>query len=204
MRQLHAWSEVWLDGIGWIGVDVTPAAGDAGDDEPEDTTPAAPTTSQRPQAEADAPDEEPEAEADEPGVPSDAAEGEATGDAPLEPPAWLAPALLGLCALGCIGAAAGLALRARRRRLERGDWDYAWRRVCRVARRARVRWERSATEQDVAAAICARLDDAALEGAVRDLARHACLARYGESPVVGDGSRLPQALRDLAHALRSR
>lgn len=204
MRQLHAWSEVWLDGIGWIGVDVTPAAGDAGNDEPEDTTPAAPTTSQRPQAEADAPDEEPEAEADEPGVPSDAAEGEATGDAPLEPPAWLAPALLGLCALGCIGAAAGLALRARRRRLERGDWDYAWRRVCRVARRARVRWERSATEQDVAAAICARLDDAALEGAVRDLARHACLARYGESPVVGDGSRLPQALRDLAHALRSR
>ena len=67
-----------------------------------------------------------------------------------------------------------------------------------------MRWERSATEQDVAAAICAHLDDAALEGAVRDLARHACLARYGESPVVGDGSRLPQALRDLAHALRSR
>ena len=212
MRQLHAWSEVWVDGYGWVGVDVTPAAGDAEPNEPATTTPATPTTSQQPQAEAEAeePEEEvapdePDADQDEPGAPGDArpSGNDAPGGTP-ELPAWAAPVLLGLCAVGCIGAAAGLALRARRRRLERGDWGYAWRRLCRVARRARVRWDRSATEQDVAAAICARLDDTALADAVRDLARRACLARYGEGPVAGDGTRLPQTLRDLAHALRRR
>ena len=145
-------------------------------------------------------------------VPDDAEEepnGEPTQDdsttnAPFELPAWAMPALLCLGAATAIGAATGLALRARRHRLERGDWDYAWRRVCRVARRARVRWERSATEQDVAAAICARLGDGALADDVRDLARHACLVRYGEGTVGGDGTRLPQTLRDLARALRRR
>lgn len=210
MRQLHAWSEVWLDGIGWIGVDVTPAAGDAGDDEPATTTPAAPTTPQQPQAEAEEPEEaadpdEPDADQDAPDAPGDARpSGDDAPSGAAELPAWAAPVLIGLCVLGCVGAAIGLALRARRRRLERGDWDYAWRRICRVARRARVRWDRSATEQDVAAAICARLDDAALADAVRDLARRTCLARYGEGPVAGDGLRLPQTLRDLARALRRR
>ncbi len=205
MRQLHAWSEVWLDGIGWIGVDVTPAAGDAEPDEP--TTPAAPAAPVAPETPAGEPDD-----AEEEPVPDDAEEepnGEPTQDdsttnAPFELPAWAMPALLCLGAATAIGAATGLALRARRHRLERGDWDYAWRRVCRVARRARVRWERSATEQDVAAAICARLGDGALADDVRDLARHACLVRYGEGTVGGDGTRLPQTLRDLARALRRR
>lgn len=211
MRQLHAWSEVWVDGYGWVGVDVTPAANDAEHDEPADTTPAAPTTPQQPDSEPEEPEEatdpdEPDTDQDAPDAPGDALPSgdDAPGGAPLELPAWAAPALLGLCALGCVGATAGLVLRARRRRLERGDWDYAWRRLCRVARRAHVRWDRSATEQDVAAAICARLDDAALADAVRTTARRACLARYGEGHVAGDGARLPQTLRDLARALRRR
>ena len=86
------------------------------------------------------PTREPEAEADEPGVPSDAAEGEATGDS-LQPPRGSRPPFSAFARSAASGRRQGFALRARRRRLERGDWDYAWRRVCRVARRARVRWE---------------------------------------------------------------
>ncbi|OUO32101.1 transglutaminaseTgpA domain-containing protein [Olsenella sp. An293] len=208
MRQLHAWSEVWLDGIGWIGVDVTPAAGDAGDDEPAvPTTPAAPVSPQTPADEPDDAEEEPKPDEpeDETHAPGGApADGDGTANAPFELPAWVMPALLCLGAAAAAVAATGLVLRARRRRLERGDWDYAWRRVCRVARRARVRWDRSATEQDVAEAICARLEDAVLADAVRRLARNACLARYGARPVGGDGARLPRTLRELARALRHR
>lgn len=201
MRQLHAWSEVWVDGVGWTGVDVTPAAGSS-QPHASATTPNAPVVPESLDVATDVdapeettgpdePDEEPEAEA----APSEGA------GAP-EAPARLAPALLGLAAAGTVTATAALALLARRRRLERGDWDYAWRRICRAARRAGVRWDRSATEQDVAEAICARLDDGALAAAARAAARNACLARYGAGYVTADGTRLPRLLHELARTLR--
>lgn len=197
MEQLHAWSEVWIDGYGWVGVDVTPAADDATDEPAE--TPEAQVTPQTPeetpQEDEPAAPETPEA-ADDPAAAPEGTDGPAAG-----PPAWLAPALGGLGVACAAGTAAGLILRAHRRRLVSGDWDYAWRRACRAARHAGVRWERSATEQDVAEAICAHVADPRLAAAVRRLARRACDARYGDGsdaqPADSDGSWVPDLLRAL-------
>ena len=56
MRELHAWAEVWFDGIGWVGVDVTPAAEagtttPAAEEVPEEETPTSePELRRRPQS----------------------------------------------------------------------------------------------------------------------------------------------------------
>ena len=210
MRQLHAWSEVWIDGIGWVLVDVTPSADDAAateDDGPakDPTQPQVSATEEpgEPQEPA-APDMPQDPAADDQGDPTDVPVGEQDAAPSPEAPAWLGPVLLatGSCAAAALRVT--LAARARRRRLERGDWDYAWRRACRLARRAGVRWGRDATEQDVAEAVCAALGDEDLAPEVRQIARNACLARYGGEPAGAGSPELPRTIGEIGRALRSR
>ena len=169
MRQLHAWAEVWFDGIGWIGVDVTPAA-DEGEaaPEPEETSEVEP-----PQGEPDSPEQTPdESEEEAPRQDAPTTEGEQDDDPPAP---WQAAALLGLAVLVLAGGAA--VLLARRRRA--ATWQDAWRRICRKAWRSGVRWDESATEDVIVERICEQLDDDARAAEVRRAARNACQERYG-------------------------
>ena len=165
MRQLHAWAEVWLDGIGWVGVDVTPAAGGgAAATEPEpapeepDETPAAPT--ETPAQPEEAPQQDEPAEKDE--------------EPDAAPVGLWAPVLL---ALAVVAVGTSAVLIARQRRI--ATWQGAWARVCRRAWRAGVRWDKSATEDEICDRICARLHDDALAAEVRRISRNACQERYG-------------------------
>ncbi|MDM8270072.1 transglutaminaseTgpA domain-containing protein, partial [Thermophilibacter provencensis] len=205
MRQLHSWSEVWIDGIGWVGVDVTPAATSEGvavddlptepqvqpDESPVDETPQVP--------EADAPEPPDEQDGQEPS----AGENEACQDV-SELPGWVAPLGGAVLAAGVGALAVLLARRARLARLRRGDWDYAWRRVCRTARRARLSWGPEATEKDVAEVICNTLSDEGLARAVRHVARNACLTRYGSGAPATGAEKLPDLLARLKGALRQK
>ena len=164
MLQLHAWAEVWLDGIGWVGVDVTPAAGGAPTPAPE-PTPEEPA--ETPDAPAEAPTQpEERPQEDQPAEKNDEAEAAALP--------WQAVVLLALALAGVGGAGVLLAWR---RRVT--TWQAAWARVCRTARRSGVRWDKSATEDQVADLICARLRDEALSAEVRRTCRNACHERYG-------------------------
>lgn len=206
MRQLHSWSEVWIDGIGWVGVDVTPAAtseGVAVDDlpiEPQvrpDDDPAA-EEPQPPEGEgADAPEP-----SDEEGGQAPSAGEENDGRGTVELPGWVAPLACGALAAAVAALAVLLARRAQMARLRRGDWDYAWRRVCHTARRAHLSWGPEATERDVAKVICTALSDEELARAVRQIARNACLARYGNGAHEAGAERLPDLLARLKAILK--
>ncbi len=168
MRQLHAWAEVWFDGIGWIGVDVTPAA-DEGEaaPEPEETSEVEPSETEPEPEETPA---EPEEETPQQDTPT--TEGEQDDD-PSAP--WQAAAPLGLAVLVLAGGAA--VLLARRGRA--ATWQDAWRRICRKAWRSGVRWDESATEDVIVERICEQLNDDARAAEVRKVARNACQERYG-------------------------
>ena len=206
MRQLHSWSEVWIDGIGWVGVDVTPATtggGAAADDlptEPQvrpDDNPAAeePQTPEGEGADVSEP-------SDEEGNQAPSAGEENDGRDTVELPSWVAPLVCGAAVAAAAALAVLLARRAQMARLRRGDWDYAWRRVCRTARRAHLSWGPEATERDVAEVICTALSDEGLARAVHQIARNACLARYGNGAHEAGAERLPDLLARLKATLK--
>ncbi|WP_455138011.1 transglutaminase family protein, partial [Thermophilibacter sp.] len=181
MRQLHAWAEVWVDGIGWVGVDVTPAATDAGETNDGDAT--APETGDEVTPTDEAPTAEepaiPDADPDAGETDEDAA-GAADGTDPTdgEPGAGTAPWAAAAAGVAAVLAAATGLLAHRRR--PAASWQELWERVCRAARRAHLRWGPELTEGEVAELICARLGgDERLAGIVRAIARNACLERYG-------------------------
>lgn len=186
MRQLHAWAEVWLDGIGWVGVDVTPASGGAaaeGADEPAQTPEV---------EEPDAPEQTPvEPEEETPQQNAPATEGERDEGSRIP---WHTLALVGVAVAA---AGAGAALLVRRGRVL--TWRAAWARVCRAARRAGVAWDESATEDEVCERICERLGDAALSAEVRTIARNACQERYGGRPAPFRQPPLQAIARTLRH-----
>ena len=168
MRQLHAWTEVWFDGVGWIGVDVTPAA-----DEGE----AAPEPEETPEVEPSETEPEPEetpAEPEEETPQQDALDEEGEPDDEPSVP-WRAAVLLGLAVLVLGSGTAALLVRRRRA----ATWQAAWRRICRKAWRSGVRWDRSATEDVIVERICEQLNDDARAAEVRRVARNACQERYG-------------------------
>lgn len=223
MRQLHAWCEVWVDGVGWVGVDVTPTAetgaqgetplGDSVALEPDESPSDSPGPGVSDTLEAETPivDEGADAPSDEQGTPDAPEATEAEGDsrggddtAAAEVLAWAAP--VAACgALALAAALSALALGAlRRRRLARGDWELAWRALCRTARRSGVRWETSATEDEIARLVCEALDDERLRAAVRRVERNACLARYAqEGAAPADASpELPGLLASVRRALK--
>lgn len=186
MRQLHAWAEVWLDGIGWVGVDVTPSAGGG-------ATPTPDSEPEEPADTPDAPDQTPTQPEEEPAENEPAEKNDEVETSSMP---WLTPALLALALVAAGGGAA--VLLARRQRVT--TWRAAWTRVCRAARHAGVRWDASATEDQVAGLICERLHDEALAAEVRRIARNACQERYGEKPVPFT----PPPLREITRALRKR
>lgn len=197
MRQLHAWAEVWLDGIGWVGVDVTPAAGTSeggisAEGEAEVEQPSAPEASQDDEPSPDATSmEEPTETAQQ----NDASPDEKDEGADVAPVAWRAGVLLAAVVVATGGAAV---LLARHRRVT--TWQAAWARVRHAARRSGVRWDASATEDQIVELICTRLHDDALAVEVRRVARNACQERYG-----GQAEPFTQPpLRDIARTLRRR
>lgn len=206
MRQLHSWSEVWIDGIGWVGVDVTPAitsGGEAVEDlptEPQvrpDDNPAAeePQTPEGEGADVPEPSDEESNQAPSAGEEND-------GRDTVELPSWVAPLVCGAAVAAAAVLAVLLARQAQMARLRRGDWDYAWRRVCRTARRAHLSWGPEATERDVAEVICTALSDEGLARAVHQIARNACLARYGNGAHEAGAERLPNLLARLKATLK--
>ncbi len=189
MNQLHTWAEVWFDGIGWVGIDVTPASGEGEvapepQETPETTLPA---------DEPDSPGEDPagpEAETPEEDAPDEQGE---KNDASALP--WQAVVLLAV-ALTAAGTGAAVLL-ARRRKLS--CWRDAWTRVCRTARHSGVRWDPSATEDEVCRLVCERLGNEALAAEVRTICRNACQERYGGHPAPFKQPPLQAIARTLRH-----
>lgn len=184
MADLHAWSEVWIDGVGWVYVDVTPAAGEtesqsATDDTPTDevqdpTATSDPTTAQTDEPVANEPQVN---DTEEPGQTDDADTTETpddTQDAAEQETAWLLPVALAIAAAAIIAGALA-AHRIHKHRLTT-DPTYAWRSLCRRARRHGIRWPKSANEEQIA-----ELIDSQLEGTnAHAAAQAACLKRYGK------------------------
>ena len=126
---------------------------------------------------------------------NDASPDEKDEGADVAPVAWRAGVLLTAVVVATGGAAV---LLARHRRVT--TWQAAWARVRHAARRSGVRWDASATEDQIVELICTRLHDDALAVEVRRVARNACQERYG-----GQAAPFTQPpLRDIARSLRRR
>ena len=197
MRQLHAWAEVWLDGIGWVGVDVTPAAGtsEGGISAEGEAGVEQPSALEASQDDEPSPDATSMEEPTETAQQNDASPDEKDEGADVAPVAWRAGVLLTAVVVATGGAAV---LLARHRRVT--TWQAAWARVRHAARRSGVRWDASATEDQIVELICTRLHDDALAVEVRRVARNACQERYG-----GQAAPFTQPpLRDIARSLRRR
>ena len=204
MSQLHAWAEVWLDDVGWVGIDMTPAAGvDPNEPGAQTATPreTAPSTS-GPNSPEEPPVTTTEPAPDDGAAAPDDAAPEADPDATSSgAPAWVSAALL---ATGAVLAAAGVAAAvAAALRRHRYDALAAWLDLFRAARKAGVRWEPSATEDQVCELICALLPPER-RGEVRALCRNACLTCYGGAPDACEPRVLLASVRELRRALRGR
>lgn len=185
--QLHAWVEAYIDDVGWVPFDVTPASAD--DAEADDTdTPAAPGRD-----DADAPVPEDDADAiDEDGTTTDddttdsdgntGEDGEATseqqalGTSDTSPASLLAWAVGGIGVVLAVAALCCLPMLVRRRRRRRrlhiasgtgadGErWIAAWREIADSAWDNGVRWGEIETDRDIARRIVDLLESGSSAG----------------------------------------
>ena len=188
--QLHAWVEAYIDDVGWVPFDVTPASTDDADADADDTadTPAAQsgddTDAPVPEDDADAADGD-GTTTDDDTTDSDGntgEDGEATSEQQALGTSDTSPATLLAWAVGGIGVVlAVMALcclpmlvrrRRRRRRLRIASgsgsagerWIAAWQEIVDGAWDNGVRWGKGETDRDIARRIADRLESGASAG----------------------------------------
>lgn len=172
--QLHAWVEAYIDDVGWVPFDVTPASAD--DAEADDTdTPAAPGRDDADallsEGDADAADaDNTTTDDDTPDTDGNAGDGSGTTSAqqtadadglpsPATSLAWAAGgigAMLAVVALCCLPALVRRRRRRRRLRIASGTgadgerWIAAWQEIVDSAWDNGVRWGKAETDRDIA------------------------------------------------------
>ncbi len=172
--QLHAWVEAYIDDVGWVPFDVTPASAD--DAEADDTdTPAAPGRDDADallsEGDADAADaDNTTTDDDTPDTDGNAGDGSGTTSAqqtadadglpsPATSLAWVAGgigAMLAVVALCCLPALVRRRRRRRRLRIASGTgadgerWIAAWQEIVDSAWDNGVRWGKAETDRDIA------------------------------------------------------
>lgn len=187
--QLHAWVEAYIDDVGWVPFDVTPASAD--DAEADDTdTPAAPGRDDADallsEGDADAADaDNTTTDDDTPDTDGNAGDGSGTTSAqqtadadgspsPATSLAWVAGgigAVLAVTALCCLPALVRRRRRRRRLRIASGTgadgerWIAAWREIADSAWDNGVRWGEIETDRDIARRIVDLLESGSSAGA---------------------------------------
>lgn len=172
--RLHAWVEAYIDDVGWVPFDVTPASAD--DAEADDTdTPAAPGRDDADallsEGDADAADaDNTTTDDDTPDTDGNAGDGSGTTSAqqtadadglpsPATSLAWVAGgigAMLAVVALCCLPALVRRRRRRRRLRIASGTgadgerWIAAWQEIVDSAWDNGVRWGKAETDRDIA------------------------------------------------------
>lgn len=186
--QLHAWVEAYIDDVGWVPFDVTPASAD--DAEADDTdTPAAPGRDDADallsEGDADAADaDNTTTDGDTPDTDGNAGDGSGTTSAqqtadadgspsPATSLAWVAGgigAVLAVVALCCLPALVRRRRRRRRLHIASGTgadgerWIAAWREIADSAWDNGVRWGEIETDRDIARRIVDLLESGSSAG----------------------------------------
>lgn len=216
-HDLHAWTEAFIDNVGWVSFDVTPsiAQSDPALDAPVDAEGNQPTDQADDQ---DAPNSSDAGPSDN-DAPFAGNNGDANDDAPSILPAIaealssMAAKLAGLLPYICgllVAAAAALspALLRRARKAHRlhavrhASSDparaiaSAWAEATDAALDAGITWSPCDTEEDIARSIASALDDTAATTALFQISRGMCAMRYG-------GGRLAALTNDLPALLGS-
>lgn len=217
-HDLHAWTEAFIDNVGWVSFDVTPSIGqsDPGLDAPVDAEANQPTGQADDQ---NAPDPSDAGPIDD-DAPFAGKDGDANDDASSFLPAIaealssIAAKLTGLlpyicCLLVATAAALSPTLLRRARKARRMHAvrhvstdparaiASAWAEVTDAALDAGITWSPCDTEEDIARSIASALDDTAATAALFQISRGICEMRYG------GGSLAAQLTNDLAALLGS-
>lgn len=206
--QLHAWVEAYIDDVGWVPFDVTPASTDDADADDTAYTPAAQsgddTDAPVPEDDADAADGD-GTTTDDDTTDSDGNTGEdgeatseqqALGTSDTSPATLLAWAVGGIGVVLAVTALCCLPMLVRRRRRRRrlriasgtgadGErWIAAWQEIVDGAWDNGVRWGKAETDRDIARRIADRLESGASAGTetveqVGRIAAQASAAAFG-------------------------
>lgn len=216
-HDLHAWTEAFIDNVGWVSFDVTPSIAQS------DTALDAPVGAEgnQPTGQADdrdAPDSSDVGPSDN-DAPFAGNRGDANDDAPSILPAiaealssmaaklaGLLPYICGLLVAAAAALSPSLLRRARKaRRLHAVRYASsdparaiasAWAEATDAALDAGITWSPCDTEEDIARSIASALDDTAATTALFQISRGMCAMRYG-------GGRLAALTNDLSALLGS-